>query len=160
VCNLAGAGLEYLRSHGITHRDIKPSNILCHKLEDGRYDILSHLFTRLGLLLLHISCIHFYDSLLRFWFAFVALTLLVGRQEEHLACKRLSDEVLAWLCVCIEVQNNDLHIVQLMPLPPVLMICTSYDVFLRKKLPFGVEMIAPASSFLVALNYFISRLIP
>jgi len=33
---VAGAGLEYLRSHGIMHRDIKPSNILCHKLDDGR----------------------------------------------------------------------------------------------------------------------------
>jgi len=26
--------------------------------------------------------------------AFSALTLLVGRQEEHLACKKLSDEML------------------------------------------------------------------
>jgi len=25
------------------------------------------------------------------------LTLLVGHQEEHPACKKLSDEVLAWL---------------------------------------------------------------
>jgi len=32
--------------------------------------------------------------------AFSALTLLAGRQEEHLACKNLSDEVLvAWLSV-------------------------------------------------------------
>jgi len=31
--------------------------------------------------------------------AFSSLTLLVGRQEEHLACKKLSDEVLAWLSV-------------------------------------------------------------
>jgi len=31
--------------------------------------------------------------------AFSALTLLVGRQEEYLACKKLSDEVLAWLSV-------------------------------------------------------------
>jgi len=31
--------------------------------------------------------------------AFSALTLLVGRQEEHLACKTLSDEVLALLSV-------------------------------------------------------------
>jgi len=30
---------------------------------------------------------------------FNAVTLLVGRQEEHLACKTLSDEVLAWLSV-------------------------------------------------------------
>jgi len=29
--------------------------------------------------------------------AFIALTLLVGRQEGHPACKRLSDGVLAWL---------------------------------------------------------------
>jgi len=32
-------------------------------------------------------------------FAFIALTLLVGRQEEHPACKKLTDEVLAWLSV-------------------------------------------------------------
>ena len=29
--------------------------------------------------------------------AISALTLLVGCQEEHPACKNLSDEVLAWL---------------------------------------------------------------
>jgi len=32
-----------------------------------------------------------------------ALTLLVGRQEEHPACKKLSDEVLGWLFVRSEV---------------------------------------------------------
>jgi len=37
-------------------------------------------------------------------FASSALTLLVGRQEEHPACKKLTDEVLAWLPVWIEVQ--------------------------------------------------------
>jgi len=31
--------------------------------------------------------------------AFSASTLLVGHQEEHLACKNLSDEVLVWLSV-------------------------------------------------------------
>ena len=31
--------------------------------------------------------------------AFSALTLLVGRQEEHPACKKLSGGVLAWLSV-------------------------------------------------------------
>jgi len=31
---------------------------------------------------------------------FSALTLLVGRQDEHPACKKLSDEMLAWLSVC------------------------------------------------------------
>jgi len=36
---------------------------------------------------------------------------LVGRQEEHLACKKLIDEV-------VDRGANDLHMVQLMPLPP------------------------------------------
>jgi len=43
--------------------------------------------------------------------------LLVGRREEHLACKKLSDELLAWLSG-LEQSANDLHIIQLMPLPP------------------------------------------
>ena len=37
--------------------------------------------------------------------AFSALTLLVGRQEGHLACKKLSGGVLAWLSVWREVQT-------------------------------------------------------
>jgi len=37
--------------------------------------------------------------------AFSALALLVGRQEGHPACKKLSGEVLAWLSVCSEVQT-------------------------------------------------------
>jgi len=32
-------------------------------------------------------------------FPFSALTLLVGRQEEHPACKKLSGGALAWLSV-------------------------------------------------------------
>jgi len=36
--------------------------------------------------------------------AFSALTLLVGRQKGHLACKKLSGGVLAWLSVWSEVQ--------------------------------------------------------
>ena len=38
-------------------------------------------------------------------FAFSALTLLVGRQEGHPACKKLSGVVLAWLSVWSEVQT-------------------------------------------------------
>jgi len=38
-------------------------------------------------------------------FAFSALTLLVGRQEGHAACKKLSGGVLAWLSVWSEVQT-------------------------------------------------------
>ena len=36
--------------------------------------------------------------------AFSALILLVGWQEGHLACKKLSGGVLAWLSVWDEVQ--------------------------------------------------------
>jgi len=39
------------------------------------------------------------------WYYFSALTLLVGRQEGHPACKKLSGEVLAWLSVWSEVQT-------------------------------------------------------
>ena len=38
-------------------------------------------------------------------FAFSALTLLVGRQEGHPACKKLSGGVLAWLSAWSEVQT-------------------------------------------------------
>ena len=37
--------------------------------------------------------------------AFSALTLLVGRQEGHPACKKLGGRVLAWLSVWSEVQT-------------------------------------------------------
>jgi len=37
--------------------------------------------------------------------AFSALTLLVGRQEGHLVCKKLSSGVLAWLSIWSEVQT-------------------------------------------------------
>ena len=49
---------------------------------------------------------------LQCFIAFSALTLLVGRQEGHPSCKKLSGGVLAWLSVWSEV-----HIAQLMPLP-------------------------------------------
>jgi len=38
-------------------------------------------------------------------YAFSALTLLVGWQEGHPACKKLSGGVLAWLSVWNEVQT-------------------------------------------------------
>ena len=43
------------------------------------------------------------------WFAFSALTLLVGRQEGHPACKKLSGRLLE--------RGPYLHMAQLMPLP-------------------------------------------
>jgi len=36
--------------------------------------------------------------------SFSALTVLVGWQEEHLACKKLSGGILTWLSVWGEVQ--------------------------------------------------------
>jgi len=48
-------------------------------------------------------------------FAFSALMLLVGRQEGHPACKKLSGEMLAQLSVWSEVQTCIMP--QLMPLP-------------------------------------------
>ena len=44
-------------------------------------------------------------SLYFVFLAFSALTLLVGRQEGHPACKNLSGGVLAWLSVWSEVQT-------------------------------------------------------
>jgi len=38
-------------------------------------------------------------------YAFSTLTLLVGRQEGHPVCKKLSGGVLAWLSVCSDVQT-------------------------------------------------------
>jgi len=55
-----------------------------------------------GLLFLFLNC------------AFSALMLLVGRQEGHLACKKLSGGVLAWLSVWGEVH---ICMSQLMLLP-------------------------------------------
>jgi len=42
--------------------------------------------------------------IIAFLCAFSVLTLLVGHQKEHPACKKLSDEVLTWLSVWSEVQ--------------------------------------------------------
>jgi len=46
---------------------------------------------------------------------FSALTLLVGRQEEHPACKK-TEWWVAGVVICLE-QGADLHMTQLMPLP-------------------------------------------
>ena len=47
--------------------------------------------------------------------AFSALTLLVGRQEGHPACKKL-EWWGAGVVICLE-RGADLHMAQLMPLP-------------------------------------------
>ena len=50
-----------------------------------------------------------------FFSAFSALTLLVGRQEGHLARKK-TDWWGAGMVICLE-RDADLHMAQLMPLP-------------------------------------------
>jgi len=50
-------------------------------------------------------------------YTFGALTLLVGQQEGHPACKKLSSGVLVWLSVWSEVQTCIWPSSQLMPLP-------------------------------------------
>ena len=47
--------------------------------------------------------------MLQYCFPFSALTLLVGRQEGHPACKSLSGGVLSWLFVWSEVQTCICH---------------------------------------------------
>jgi len=58
------------------------------------------------------ACCWVYDS--RHLHAFSALTLLVGRQEGHPACKKLW--LGAGMVICLE-RGADLHMSQLMPLP-------------------------------------------
>ena len=50
------------------------------------------------------------------WSAFSALTLLVGRQEGHPACKKTAEWSGAGVVICLE-RGADLHMAQLMPLP-------------------------------------------
>jgi len=54
--------------------------------------------------ILHYRIFRFVDAYLFLFYAFSALTLLVGWQEGHAAYKKLSGEVLVWLSVWSEVQ--------------------------------------------------------
>jgi len=49
--------------------------------------------------------IYLFSSVLNAFNAFSALTLLVGRQEGHPACKKTSGGVLAWLSVWSDMQT-------------------------------------------------------
>jgi len=68
-------------------------------------------------------------------YPFSALTLLVGRQEGHPACKKLSGGLLAWLSVWSKVQTC-IHTAQLMPLP-LTVSCFS-------KIQIGFTLLVPA----------------
>ena len=67
-----------------------------------------------------------------------ALTLLVGRHEEHPACKKLSHDVLAWLSVWNEVQMICMWPICML-LPPHLLLLhyKSRMVFSERKLTFA-----------------------
>jgi len=69
-----------------------------------------------------------------FVFAFSALTLLVGRQEGHPACKKL-EWWRAGVVICLE-RGADLHMAQLMPLP--LTVCCF------SKIQIGFTFLVPA----------------
>jgi len=55
----------------------------------------------------------------RHYIIYIYLTLLIGRQEEHLACKKFE-----WcgtgMVICLQWGVDDLHMVQLMSLPPII----------------------------------------
>ena len=67
--------------------------------------------------------------------AFSALTLLVGRQEGHPACKKNFQWWGTGIVICLE-RGADLHMAQLMPLPPTLS-CFS-------KIQIGFSFLVPA----------------
>jgi len=59
------------------------------------------------------------------WAAFSALTLLVGLQEGHPACK--TEWWGAGVVICLE-QGADLHTAQLMPLPLTVSCCSKIQI--------------------------------
>ena len=75
------------------------------------------------------------NTLLCLSLPFSALTLLVGWQEGHPSCKKLSSEVLHGVVICLE-RGGDLHMAQLMPLP--LTVCCF------NKIQIGFTFLVPA----------------
>jgi len=106
------------------------SDLLCFFQHYGisQADFLHADFSYLGL-----HCF-IYDFLLTFFCAFSALTLLVGRQEGHLACKK-TEWCGAGVVVCLE-QGAHLHTAQLMPL--------SLTVSCFSKIQIGFTFLVPA----------------
>ena len=76
----------------------------------------------------------FYFLCIYYEYAFSALTLLVGWQEEHLACKK-TEQWDAGVVTCLE-QGAGLHMAQLMPLP-LTVSCFS-------KIQIGLTFLVPA----------------
>ena len=62
----------------------------------------------------NVNCVFISVYCFSFFLSFSALTLLVGRQEGHPACK--NEWWGAGMVICLE-RDADLHMAQLMPLP-------------------------------------------
>ena len=71
------------------------------RLERGTHSAAKRCSDRLGGLMFAVYVRVLFSKYQDFFsaLAFSALTLLVGCQEEYPACKKLSDDVLVWLCV-------------------------------------------------------------
>ena len=107
-----GGGSETLRDRAEFYSSFICGNGTCHGRDPGVV-LPSRLYcstkTRPSLSALSwlqlSSLLSFSSLMLKLKYAFSALTLLVGRQEGHPACKKLSGGVLAWLSVWSEVQT-------------------------------------------------------
>ena len=75
-------------------RCICPSRFPVQKVDNGKYKVWRSFF---------VLCV--VDFIVMVTCAFSALTLLVGRQEVHPACKKQSGVVLVWLSVWSKVQT-------------------------------------------------------
>ena len=93
---------DYSKSGMISARDIGPV-VRSVGLKPSQAEIRSIMadVQQSGMMLFSVSIT---AKILTSVYSFSALTLLAGHQEEHLACKNLSDEVLVLLSVWSEVQ--------------------------------------------------------
>jgi len=88
VCELSNKKSRGVKGFAVFHRRPNGPNIETRRADSGvRYRTPIFLYLKVSR------------------YAFSALTLLVGRQEGHPACKKLSDGLLAWLSVWSEVQT-------------------------------------------------------
>ena len=99
---MAGGGGRYLNKSAVDILKVTKQGTelvwcaclwVCILVPPGKYDWTIRVWRRCGLMS------NYFDHLL-----LLVPSLLVGRQEEHLACKKLSDEVLTWLSVWSDVQ--------------------------------------------------------
>ena len=94
---LSGTGLLN-RFCSICHRYCSINNIHCSKCDRCTTKVSYSV-------MFDVLLYYFFHAIAKFIiFAFHALTLLVGWQEGHPACKKLSGGVLAWLFVWSDVQ--------------------------------------------------------